>query len=81
MNVYNINPCYFQRMNILRTKGLKRGGAAARCIQKPPKTIVEGATMPVNPTWLTNAVVRESLAQMEQSIMMQAQAMTAQVNR
>ena len=37
--------------------------------------------MLVNPTGLTDAEVRASLAQMAQAITMQAQAMTAQVNR
>ena len=37
--------------------------------------------MPVNPAGLTDAEVRASLAQMAQAITMQAQAMTAQVNR
>ena len=37
--------------------------------------------MPVNPVGLTDAEVRTSLAQMAQAITMQAQVMTAQVNR
>ena len=37
--------------------------------------------MPVNPAGLTDAEVRASLAQMAQAITMQAQDMTAQVNR
>ena len=37
--------------------------------------------MPVNLAGLTDAEVRASLAQMAQAITMQAQAMTAQVNR
>ena len=37
--------------------------------------------MPVNPARLTDAEVRAYLAQMAQAITMQAQAMTAEVNR
>ncbi|XP_069144095.1 uncharacterized protein [Solanum lycopersicum] len=57
------------------------GGASARGNRNPPQAPAEGVAMPVNPTGLTNAEVRPSLAQMAQAITMQAQAMTAQVNR
>ena len=81
MNMYNINPCCFQRMNTWRTKGLRTGAAAARGNQNPPQAPAEGVAMPINPAGLTDAEVRASLAQMAQAITMQAQAMTAQVNR
>ena len=81
MNVSNINPCSFQRMNTWRTKCLRKGGAATRGNQNPPQAPAEGVAMPVNPAGLNDAEVRESLAQMAQAITMQAQAMTAQVNR
>ena len=81
MNVSNINPCCFQRMNTWRTKGLRTGAAATRGNQNPSLAPAEGVAIPVNPARLTDAEVRASLAQMAQSITMQAQAMTAQVNR
>ena len=80
MNVSNINPCCFQRMNTRRTKVLRTGGAATRGNQHPPQAPAEGVAMPVNPARLTDAEVRASLAQMAQAITIQAQAMTAQVN-
>ena len=81
MNVSNINPCCFQRMNTWKTNGLRRGGAATRGNQNPPQAPDEGVPMPVNRVGLTDVEVRASLAQMAQAITMQAQAMTAQVNR
>ena len=81
MNVSNINPCCFQRMNTWRTKGLRTGAATARCNKNPPQAPAEGVAMPVNPARLTDAEVRASLAHMEQAITMQAKAMTDQVNR
>ncbi|XP_069145837.1 uncharacterized protein [Solanum lycopersicum] len=68
-------------MNTWGTKGLRTGAAAARGNQNPPQAPAEGVAMPVNPAGLTDAEVRASLAQMAQAITMQAQAMTAQVNR
>ncbi|XP_069155274.1 uncharacterized protein [Solanum lycopersicum] len=68
-------------MNTWRTKGRRTGAAAARGNQNPPQAPAEGVAMPVNPAGLTDAEVRASLAQMAQAITMQAQAMTAQVNR
>nr|XP_025886187.1 uncharacterized protein LOC112941207 [Solanum lycopersicum] len=68
-------------MNTWGTKGLRTGAAAARGNQNPPQAPAEGVAMPVNPAGLTDAEVRASLAQMSQAITMQAQAMTAQVNR
>ena len=59
----------------------ERGGAAAADNQVPPQAPVEAMAIPVNPAGLTNAYVRASLAQMENVITMQAQAMTDQVNR
>ncbi|XP_027772717.1 uncharacterized protein LOC107018809 [Solanum pennellii] len=70
-----------QRMNNWRTKGLRRGGVAARGNQNPPQAPAEGVAIPVNPAGLIDAEVRASLAQMAQAITMQAHAMTAQVNR
>ena len=81
MNVSNINPCCFQRMNTWRTKGLRTGAATARCNKNPPQAPAEGVAMPVNPARLNDAEVRASLAQMAQAITMQAHAMTFQVNR
>ena len=81
MNVSNINLVVFQRMNTWRTKGRRTGGAAARGNQNPAQAPVEGVAMLVNPARLTDAEVRASLSQMAQAITMQAQAMTAQVNR
>ena len=81
MSVSNINPCCFQRMNTWRTKGLRRVGATTRGNQNPPQAPAEGVAMLVNPAGLTDAEVRAYLAQMAQAITMQAQAMTAQVNR
>ena len=68
-------------MNTWRAKGQRRGGVAARGNQNPPKAPAEGVDMPINPTGLTDAEVRASLAHMAHAITMQAQAMTAQVNR
>ena len=68
-------------MKTWRTKGQRRGGAAARGNQNPPQAPVEGVSMPVNPARLTDAEVRSSLTQIAHAITMQAQAMTAQVNR
>ena len=79
MNVSNINPCCFQRMNTWRTKSL-RNRSRSSYNQNPPQAPVEGVAMLVNPARLTDAEVRASLAQMAQAITMQAQAMTAQVN-
>ena len=81
MNVSNINPCCFQRLNTWRTKGLRTGAPAARGNQNPPQAPVEGVAKPVNPARLTDAEVRASLAQMAHAITMQSLAMTAQVNR
>ena len=81
MNVSNINPCCFHRMDTWRTKGLRTGAAATRGNQNPPQAPDEGVPMPVNPAGLTDVEVRASLAQMAQAITMQAQAMTTQVNR
>ena len=61
MNVSDINPCCFQRMNTWKTKGLRTGGAAARGNQNPPQAPAEGVAMQVNPTGLTDAEVRASL--------------------
>lgn len=68
-------------MNTWGTKGLRTGAAAARGNQNPPQAPAEGVAVPVNPVGLTDAEVRASLAQMAQAITMQAQAMTAEVNR
>ncbi|XP_069144584.1 uncharacterized protein [Solanum lycopersicum] len=68
-------------MNTWGTKGLRTGAVAARGNQNPPQAPAEGVAMPVNPAGLADAEVRASLAQMAQAIMMQAQAMTAQLNR
>ena len=68
-------------MNTWRTKGLRTGAATARCNKNPPQAPAEGVAMPVNPARLTDAEVRASLAQMAPAITIQAQAMTAQVNR
>lgn len=73
--------CCLQRMNTRRTIGQKRGVATAGDNQVPPQAPAEGVAMPVNPAGLTDAEVSASLAQMVQSITMQAQAMTAKVNR
>ena len=83
MNVSNVNPCCFQRMNTWRTKGLRTGAGvvATRGNRNPPHAPAEGVAMPVNPARLTDAEVSASLAQIAQAITMQAQAMTAQVNR
>ena len=81
MNVSDINPCCFQRMNTWRTKGLRTGAAAARGNQNPPQAPAEGVAMPVNQARLSDAEVRASLAQMAQDITMQDQSMTSQVNR
>ena len=61
MKVSNINTCCFQRMNIRRTVGQIRGGAAARGNQVPPQALAEGVAMPVNPVGLTDAMARASL--------------------
>ena len=68
-------------MNTRRRIGQRRRGAAAGSNQVPPHAPVEGVAMPVNPVGLTDAKVREYLAQMEHAITMQAQDMTNQVNR
>ena len=68
-------------MNTRRTVGQRRGVAAVGDDQVPPKALVEGVAMSVNPTGLTDAEVRASLAQMAQAITMQAQVMNNQVNR
>ena len=81
MSVSNINPCCFQRMNTRRAIGQRKGGAVARDNQVPPQAPFEGVFMLVNPAGLTDAEVRAYLAQMEQTITMQDQAMTDQVNR
>ena len=81
MKVSNINPCCFQRMNTWRTKGLRTGAAAARGNQNPPQAPAEGVAMLVKPAGLTDAEMRSSLADMAQTITMQDQAMTAQVNQ
>ena len=64
MNVSNINPCCFQRMNTWRTKGLRTGAAAARGNQNPPQALVEVVATPVNPARVTDVEVRASLAHM-----------------
>ena len=81
MNVSNINPCFFQRMNTWRTKCLRKGGAATRGNQNPPQAPAERVAIPVNPAGLTDGEVRASPAQMSQSIMMQDRPITVQVNR
>ena len=81
MNMSDINPCCFQRRNSWRTKGLRTGAAVVRGNQNPPQALAEVVAMPVNPAGLTDAELSACLAQMEQAITMQAQAMTAQVNR
>ena len=70
MNVSNINPCCFQRMNTWRTKGLRTGAAAARGNQNPPQAPAEGVAMPVNAVGLTDAEVRAYLDQRSKSITM-----------
>ena len=72
MNVCNINPCCFQRMNTWRTKGLRTGAAATRGNQNPPQAPAEGVAKPVNTARLTDAEVRASVALMAQAITMQA---------
>ena len=64
-------------MNTWRTKGQRRGKAVAKGNQNTPQAPAEGVAMPVNPAGLIDDEVREFLDQMEQSITMQAQAMTA----
>ena len=56
-------------------------GAAARDNPVTPQVPVEGVVMPINPDRLIDAEVRDYLAQNAQSITMQAQSMTDQVNR
>ncbi|XP_069144529.1 uncharacterized protein [Solanum lycopersicum] len=68
-------------MNTRSANGHRRGGEIVGGNQNPPQAPAEGVPMPVNPIELTNAEVRASLAQMALDITMQAQAMTAQVNR
>ena len=77
MNVSNINPCCFLRMNTWRAKGRRWGGAAVRGNQNPPQALTEGVTMPVNPAGLNDAEMRAYLAQMAQAITMQDQAITS----
>ena len=77
----NINLSCVKRMNIRRNIVQRRRGAAAGNNQVPPQAPAEGVAMPVNPAGLTDAEVRASLSQMVQAIALQAQAMTAQVNR
>ncbi|TMX05440.1 hypothetical protein EJD97_021538, partial [Solanum chilense] len=67
-----------QRKNTRRDIGKRRGGAATRDNQFPSKAPTEGVDMPVHPIGLTDVEVRTSLAQMAQTITMQAQAMTDQ---
>lgn len=55
-------------------------GAAAKGNQNPPQDVSEGVAMLVNLCGLTDAEVRESIVHMAQTIKMQAQSMTAQVN-
>ena len=69
MSLPNINPNCFYKLNTRRVIGQWRGGA------------VEGVVVPINPTVLIDAELRESLTQMAQAITMQAQSMTDQVNR
>ena len=81
MNVSDINPCCFNRMNTRRTMGLRTGAAPARGDQNPPQAPPERVAMPVNPAGLTDTEARASLDQMAQANTMKEQAMTAQVNR
>ncbi|XP_015087001.1 uncharacterized protein LOC107030123 [Solanum pennellii] len=68
-------------MNTRRNVGQMRRGATAGDNQLAPQAPAEGVAMPINPSGLTYAEVRAYLAQMEQAITIQAQAMTDQVNR
>ena len=68
-------------MNTRRTIGQRRGGATAGGNQVAPQDLAERVAMPVNPDWLNVAEVWASLDQMTQSITMQPQDLTDQVNR
>ena len=68
-------------MNTWRTKVQRTGVGAARGNQNPPQASVKGVAIPVDPVGFIDAEVRASLDQMAQAITMQAQAITAQVNR
>ena len=68
-------------MNTWRSKGHRRGGAAARGNKNPPQAPTEGVAMPVYPAGLTDAEVGAYLAQMAQDFMMQAQNMTTKINK
>ena len=68
-------------MNTRRNIGQRRRTTVAKDNKAPPQALAEGLVMPLNPSRLTDAKVRASLAQMEKDITMQARAMTDQVNR
>ena len=68
-------------MNTRRNTGGQIGGAAAGVNQGPPLALVAGIEMHVNPTGLTDGVVRTTLVEMAQAITLQAQAMTAQAEQ
>ena len=67
-------------MNTRRTICQRSGGATVGENQVPPQAPVEGVAMMVNPDGLTDAEVWESVAQIAQAIIMQAQSMTDHVN-
>ena len=57
-------------MNTRRNIGQKRGVAVVGDNQVPHQAPAKGVAILVNPAGLTDAEVRESLAQMEQTIIM-----------
>ncbi|TMW98750.1 hypothetical protein EJD97_003526 [Solanum chilense] len=68
-------------MNTRRNTCEEIGGATDEVNQVPPQAPTAGLEMPVNPTWLTDWEVRTTLVQIDQSIILQAQAMTAQAEQ
>ena len=81
MSISNINTFVFQKMNMRRTIGQRREGAAFGDNQVPTWAPLEGVAMPFNLARLTDAEVRTSPAYMAYTITMMAKAMTRQVNR
>ena len=81
MSVSNIDSYCFQRMNNRGNVEQWRGGVSAGDTLVLPDAPAKEVDMPVNHVGLTDAEVWASLDQMALTITMQAQAMTAQVNR
>ena len=70
-----------KKINTSIYTGRETGGAAAGVNQVPPQALAAAMEMHVNPTGLTDGVVRTTLVEMAQAITLQAQAMTAQAEQ